>query len=412
MSTVAALKHVSIFKHLADAQVERLAAEASRLELDAGQVVFREGDTSDSLYAIVTGSVLVYREDGTGSVVELDVLGEGSVFGELALLDSGPRSASIATRTACALLVVDRPLFATLIHESSAEVILRILADLSQRMRAANERRIQEQLAKQAIRAEMELERHRSLSQMVAGVAHEVNTPLGVANTAAAIIRQELTSPALPCLFTDRRSQRAYDDMLEALDLMERNIPRAHKLVHDFKKVSVGQLTDVKEEMNLPAAVAEIVDLFKISARQARLEIMIDNALKEAAQTWLGYYGYLSQVLLNLLTNVEHYAYPRGSGGRVKVTLVATEQPLPTFTVTVRDWGKGIPPDELPHVFDAFFTTGRGAGGSGLGLAIVHNLVTGPLQGTIHIASELGAGTTVTFTFPQVVADQKGGAFA
>jgi signal transduction histidine kinase len=77
-----------------------------------------------------------------------------------------------------------------------------------------------------------------------------------------------------------------------------------------------------------------------------------------------------------------------------------------SFTLVVRDFGAGIAPADLPRVFDAFFTTGRGRGGSGLGLAIVHNLVTVALTGTIHIESKPGLGTTVAVTFPQHVPEE------
>ena len=412
MSAAAALKQVPIFKHLDDRHVQSLVARADHLTLDAGQLVFREGDAPDNLYVILTGRVRVYHEAARGQAIELDVLGEGTLFGELALLDSGPRSASIATLTWCDFLVVDKSLFAVLIHETPPEVVLQMLADLSQKIRLSNERRIQEQLAKQALRTEMELERHRALSQMVAGVAHEINTPLGIAHTAAHIIRQALTSPATTGLLHEHAGKRALDDMLEAADLLARNIQRVYTLIQDFKRVSVGQLTDVEEQMNLSEAVAEIVRLFEVSARQARLEIVVEDRLPATSQTWVGYRGYLSQVLLNLLTNVERYAYPPGTGGRVELILAADEGQVPTFTLMVRDFGQGIRPEDLPHVFDVFFTTGRSRGGSGLGLAIVHTIVTGPLHGSIDITSEPGAGTTVTVVFPQAIADHEGGAAA
>jgi signal transduction histidine kinase len=373
--------------------------------LDAGQRVFHEGDASDSLYLILVGRVRVYREDDRGNVIELDVLSEGSFFGELALLDRGSRSASITTLTWCDFLVVDKHLFAALIHESPPKVVLRILADLGQQLRASNERRIRVELATQALRTEMELERHRALSQMVAGVAHEINTPLGIANTAANIIRQELNAPGMAVLSHGSMDKRALDDVLEALNLLERNIQRAHKLIQDFKQVAVGQLTDVKEQMDLSEAVADIVGLFNISARQARLELVIHDNLPATTRTWVGYRGYLTQVLLNILTNVERYAYPDGTGGRVELELDAANRVVPTFTITVRDFGKGIRSEDVPRVFDVFFTTGRGAGGSGLGLAIVHTIVTEPLQGTIDISSAQGVGTTVTVTFPQTIDD-------
>ncbi len=405
MSGATALKQVPIFRHLDDTQVQRVVTRANRLALDAGQLVLREGDPSDSLYVILAGSVRVYREDDRSNVIEIDMLGEGHFFGELALLDSGPRSASIATLTWCDFLVVDKHLFAALIHESPPKVLLRILADLGQQLRASNERRIRVELATQALRTEMELERHRALSQMVAGVAHEINTPLGIANTAANIIRQELNAPGMAVLSHGSMDKRALDDVLEALNLLERNIQRAHKLIQDFKQVAVGQLTDVKEQMDLSEAVADIVGLFNISARQARLELVIHDNLPATTRTWVGYRGYLTQVLLNILTNVERYAYPDGTGGRVELELDAAHRVVPTFTITVRDFGKGIRSEDVPRVFDVFFTTGRGAGGSGLGLAIVHTIVTEPLQGTIDISSAQGVGTTVTVTFPQTIDD-------
>jgi signal transduction histidine kinase len=405
MSVTTVLKQVSIFRHLDDQQLEYVATHATRLVLDAGQRVFHEGDASDSLYLILAGRVRVYREDDRGNVIELDVLSEGSFFGELALLDRGSRSASITTLTWCDFLVVDKHLFAALIHESPPKVVLRILADLGQQLRASNERRIRMELATQALRTEMELERHRALSQMVAGVAHEINTPLGIANTAANIIRQELNAPGMAVLSHGSMDKRALDDVLEALNLLERNIQRAHKLIQDFKQVAVGQLTDVKEQMDLSEAVADIVGLFNISARQARLELVIHDNLPATTRTWVGYRGYLTQVLLNILTNVERYAYPDGTGGRVELELDAANRVVPTFTITVRDFGKGIRSEDVPRVFDVFFTTGRGAGGSGLGLAIVHTIVTEPLQGTIDISSAQGVGTTVTVTFPQTIDD-------
>ena len=116
---------------------------------------------------------------------------------------------------------------------------------------------------------------------------------------------------------------------------------------------------------------------------------------------WTGYPGYLSQVLLNLLTNVERYAYAEGVEGRVEVDL-ADDRGGDGYVLTVRDFGQGIASDVLGQVFEPFFTTGRSRGGTGLGLTIVHNLVTTALQGTIEIESDVGRGTTVTIRLPDL----------
>ena len=382
----------------------RLGLPYRTLSLPPNHTVVREGDESDDLYVMLSGRAEVYRCDDQGREVALATLEEGSYFGEQALLDSGPRSATIATLTPCELFVLDRNAFKALILQSGSEVVYRILADLSRRVRETTTRFFKDELAQQALRAEMEIERHRALSHMVAGVAHEVNTPLGIASTAVSVINRQLASPTLAGLAQDAGGKRALDAMLEAADLLARNIQRAHKLVQDFKKISISQLTDTNEKVNLSEVVAETVALFKITARRARLEVEISDTLTDGSRTWRGYRGYLSQVLLNLLTNVERYAYPGGAGGEVAITVAAeSDRHVPTFTLVVRDFGQGIAPEHLPQVFDPFFTTGRALGGTGLGLAIVHNIVTGPLQGTVAIRSEPGQGTAVTLTFPQTI---------
>jgi signal transduction histidine kinase len=135
----------------------------------------------------------------------------------------------------------------------------------------------------------------------------------------------------------------------------------------------------------------------------------VRNALPAGAGTWVGYRGYLTQVLLNLLTNAARYAYPGGAGGAVEIEIAAAgggEEGA--FAITVRDFGQGIAPEALPRVFEPFFTTGRGRGGSGLGMAIVHNVVTSALRGRVEVDAAPGRGTAVTVTVPQTVPRPEG----
>ncbi len=235
------------------------------------------------------------------------------------------------------------------------------------------------------VQAQAETARHRSVAQMVAGVAHEVNTPLGVINTAADLITQRLSSPAFSGVDSE-----VLDDLRAAGALIARNVARAHKLVQDFKKVSVDQITDVLDRVDLRELIVQTADLFRLTAREARMEVVVQA---EQGCEWLGYPGSLSQVLLNLLSNAQRYA-----GGRVEVTLTADKE---DYVVVVRDFGQGIPAENLPRIFEPFFTTGRAKGGSGLGLSIVYTIVTAHLKGTIAVASEAGQGTTVTLRLPR-----------
>lgn len=276
-------------------------------------------------------------------------------------------------------------------HELLARVSTHLTID---RLRKENER---------LVRVESEVARHRSVAQMVAGVAHEINTPLGIVNTAASLVSRALLSPTLMAMGETPDGREVLDDLTDASALIARNVTRAHKLVQDFKKVSVDQITDIKERVDLADVVADIAHLFRVTSRASRMDVVIANTLPDARGEWLGYPGSLTQVLQNLLSNAQRYAYAEGVGGTVEITLALEGTGASArYRIAVRDFGRGIAPEHLPRVFEPFFTTGRGKGGSGLGMAIVYNLVTVHLQGSIAIESTVGDGTTVTVHVPVI----------
>jgi len=397
------LRQVPFFRELNDEGLARLIETGCHTTLPADQLVYREGDTPDYLYVVLAGRVRIYALDDQGNEVTLTTLERGTCFGELALLDGQRRSASVVCVTPCQFFTLSQAALMTLLQTASTQVLARMLAVLTDQVRNRTVRYIEEEQAKRTIQAEAELARHRSLAQMVAGVAHELNTPLGIANTAADMIEKRLQLNSITTrLAADPETKLILEDIVEASALMKSNILRAHKLVQSFKQIAVRQLTDNLETVALPDLVRDSIDLFKINARQANLAIRITNTLPGDQQSWTGYPGYLTQIVLNLLVNIERYAYPESQGGIVDITLatsILADQPA--FSITVRDFGRGIAPEHLSQVYEPFFTTGRNRGGTGLGLAIVYNLVTTALHGTIHIASQLAQGVTVTVTVPQ-----------
>lgn len=400
------LATVPLFAELPADHLASIAAAGRTKNVGPGETVFREGDVSDGLYVVLAGKVRIYKQNDDGNEVELATGAAGEYFGELALIDGGTRSASVASLTPCEFFVLERETFLALLTKSP-QLLGTTLANLSQTVRATSERVFREALQQQAIRTEMELARYRSLAQMVAGVAHEINTPLGTVNTATSVVKGRLNAPVFAPLANDPKARGAIEDVREAIDLIEGNIRRAHKLVQDFKQLSVGQIRDTKEALDLVAVVDEVVGLFKINARQARLTIEVRNDLPDAAShAWLGYRGFLSQVLLNLMTNIERYAYADGTGGRVEIVVAAEGRRTDRgFVITVSDFGRGIAADDLQRIFEPFFTTGRSKGGTGLGMAIVQNIVTTALKGQIEVASTPGTGTKVTLRFPRTIPD-------
>jgi signal transduction histidine kinase len=406
MSIEATLREVPFFSLLSNELLDRLVGMGQVVPWEANRVVYQEGGAADNMYVILAGKVRVYKGVDDNEV-ELAILERGDFFGELALLDSKPREVSVTSLTACEFFILDPISFMGLLLRSRSQIVYRVFSTLASKVRDTNEKYFKQELARQALRAEVEIERHRSLAQMVAGVAHELNTPLGIANTAISIMESRVNSGEMAALLTSNASlQEILDDILEATSLTKANIIRAHKLVQNFKNISVNQLSDTKETINLPETVVGIVDLFKINARQAKLEIEIQNKLPANHQQWTGYAGYLTQIMMNFLHNIEAYAYPDGTGGQVKIIIEGyTVRMVPYFMLTVRDFGQGIPPENLSRIFDPFFTTGRGRGGTGLGMAIVYNLVTSALKGAINVDSKPGQGTTIQVTFPQVIPD-------
>lgn len=393
-----------LFANIADALLGTVAEAGQAIAVAAGELVFRQGDAGDRLYCVLSGEVRICTQLEDGTDVELRRAGPGDSFGELAILDGGPRDATAIAAAPSQLFALGRDAFLAAIP-GNPHLLATVLANLVQFVRATSEHLLRQELEQRVVRTEMELEKYRALAQMIAGVAHEINTPIGIVNTAASIVKQRIASDALGRAARDAAAAAEFADVREAVDLMQANIHRAHKLIRDFKQLSVGHVLDTAETLSLVELVEDVVGLFKISARQAKLVIEIRNSLPDrAAATWVGYRGFATQVLLNLLTNVERYAYDPETGGPVHILIgEATGRTDTRFMITVRDFGRGMGPETRARIFEPFFTTGRGKGATGLGMAIVHNLVTSGLKGTVEVASDEGLGTAVAVSFPKSI---------
>ncbi|MEM7797593.1 MAG: HAMP domain-containing sensor histidine kinase [Chloroflexota bacterium] len=408
MSIKKTLKKTSLFTHFSDEALDQLIDLGQTISAAEGDAVCREGDTDSTMYVILDGRLRVFKRNAAGEEVDIDELISGQFFGEMALIDRRPRSATVAAVTPCALFELDRAAFRTLLFDQKTQqMALSVFAELVQRVRSLMERFFEHELNQRTLKAEMEATRLRAIAQMVAGVAHELNTPLGVTNTAVDMIAKRLHNPAVAAAL-DKTPEllTLLSDMHDASDLALRNIKRANTLVENFKKVSVGQIDDRFATVNLPQLVQDVLDLFRINARRSNLKISFEEDLPLTARSWAGYPGQLTQVLTNLLFNVERYAYPNGKGGPIKINLRAVDGNGgrdPQFELSVSDAGVGISPEHLDQIFTPFFTTGRSRGGTGLGLAIVHNIVSEALGGRIEVTSAPDQGTTFTILFPQTV---------
>ena len=247
-----------------------------------------------------------------------------------------------------------------------------------------------------------------SLGQLVAGVAHEINTPLGIALTTATLVRDETRAfQAVVAAGTLSRSRLTHfvDRVGEGTHLLCANLTRAADLVHGFKQVAVDRASDERRSFPLDVWLEELLASLQPMLRKGGHRIRSECPPGIVVDT---HPGVLAQVVTNLVTNaVTHGFALKAQQGEPGTIVVRAESAGPLARLAVTDDGGGIAPENLARIFDPFFTTARSRGSTGLGMHIVHNLVTVKLQGRIAIESEPGHGTTVRVEFPREPAGER-----
>jgi signal transduction histidine kinase len=245
----------------------------------------------------------------------------------------------------------------------------------------------------------IESERLASLGALVAGVAHEINTPVGVSVTAASTLSERVSE--IRRLYAERQLARsALEGFLEECgllgDMLLRNLQRAADLVHSFKQVAVDQSSGERRGFELKTYLNEVLQSLTPTLKKTGIKVQLvcpDGIQLDS------YPGALAQIISNFINNSLLHAYPDNIDGTLRIVADADDAGI---SLRYCDDGCGIAPEHLPKVFDPFFTTKRNAGGNGLGLNIVHNLVTRLLGGSVTVHSEPGRGTQFTLHFPAV----------
>ncbi|MDB5754391.1 MAG: histidine kinase [Massilia sp.] len=236
-----------------------------------------------------------------------------------------------------------------------------------------------------------------ALGALVAGVAHELNTPIGNSLMVATSFAERTRTLQQAVTSGLRRSEleRYLADADEAGVLLVRNLNRAATLVAGFKQIAVDQASVERREFSLSALLSDLAAPLRVAAKGARvtIELAVDADLAMDS-----YPGPLSQVVTELFENSLAHAFPEGSGGTVRIG--AAMRTGDRVAITVSDDGAGMAPEVQAHVYDPFFTTRLGAGRSGLGLHVVHNIVSNILGGRIELRSAPGEGASFTLLLP------------
>lgn len=239
-----------------------------------------------------------------------------------------------------------------------------------------------------------------ALGALVAGVAHELNTPLGncLITASALVHRTEEIRKEVALGQVKRSSLAAYlDDAREAGELMMRGLANASDMVRHFKQLSVDQASEQRRHFTLDSVVEDVLSLARVQWKHTPYHIETQLHVSESMDSFPGALG---RVLANLLQNALIHAFEGRNHGVVCIR-TWMDSPL-TLTLEVSDDGNGMDAQTLRCAFDPFYTTKLGHGGSGLGLNIVYNTVTGILGGQIELTSAPDAGTRFLIQLPLV----------
>ncbi|MFZ6676127.1 PAS domain-containing sensor histidine kinase [Undibacterium sp. Xuan67W] len=250
----------------------------------------------------------------------------------------------------------------------------------------------------QAMEHLVQSEKLAALGNLVAGIAHELNTPIGNIVTVASTLKDE-SSAFLTQLNSGqlRRSEAIHSAelMKQAGTMIEHNAIRSAKLISDFKQVAVDQSSARRRLFDLEATINEVMTTLMPMLK--RTSHHVDIRILEKIQLD-SYPGPIEQIITNLISNSLLHGFDSLEDGKITISAHTFDNEI---LLDYRDNGQGMGADTLAHLFDPFFTTKLGQGGSGLGLYIVYNLVTGVLGGRITVNSSPGEGAHFTIVLPQ-----------
>jgi signal transduction histidine kinase len=251
----------------------------------------------------------------------------------------------------------------------------------------------------------IDAERLAALGELVAGVAHEVNNPIGISLTVASTLarRAETFETDLKADGQLRRSQleEFVRSSRDASEQLVANLQRAGELIQSFKQVAVDRSHTERRQFMLKEATDQIIASLTPVLKRAPVELQVDVPEGLAIDGYPGPYG---QILTNLFLNATNHAFPDGRSGTISIS--ARSRGADDVEIIFADDGAGMTPEVQRQAFDPFFTTRRNEGGTGLGLHIVYNLVTQQLGGRMMLESREGQGTTFRIIMPRTA---KGG---
>ncbi len=251
----------------------------------------------------------------------------------------------------------------------------------------------------------VESEKMAALGGLVAGISHEINTPIGIGVTAATHLEEKMQE--LQERFeSGKLSKSGFESYVESatksLKILVQNLARASDLIRSFKQVAVDQSSEELREIYLSEYCDEIILSLHPSIKKTSVSVSNEVAQNVVLKT---YPGVIYQVLSNLIMNSLIHAFePDGAVAEPQIRIEAIEE-KDQVNLVYSDNGRGLDGEAQNKIFEPFYTTRRGRGGSGLGMNLVYNLVTAKLRGKIKIDSSAGQGLKAFISFPSALSE-------
>ncbi|MGF1719113.1 ATP-binding protein [Vibrio kyushuensis] len=244
----------------------------------------------------------------------------------------------------------------------------------------------------------IESEKLAALGALVAGVAHEVNTPLGIAITTASYV-QDLTAELNAAFSNQTLNSADFKALVNQLEdgntLLDKNLNRAAKLVNDFKQTSVDQVSEACTPFYVKQVLDALMTTLSSETKQVPVTPIIDG---DDSIMMDSLPGVITQIVSNLVMNSIHHAFDDNDDPKISIHFSQNEN---SIVLEYRDNGSGVHHSLHKKIFEPFFTSRRGKGGSGLGLNLVFNLVKQKLCGQLHFESQPDQGITLTMIIPK-----------
>lgn len=379
------LRNVAFFQALSDPDIRDIMKYCREEELEPGQVIFNEGDTADRFYIIMKGEVEVWKDYDSPYADLLAVHGEGKLFGEMALVDDLPRSATVVTRSLTRMLYINEEEFQRLLKENSS-VALAIIRSLSAMVRKSNqtfvedlrERNRQLQKAYDELReAQAELlknERLTTLGKFSSMILHDIRNPISVIKAYGEMLT-----------LGDNLSEKSR----KYVDNINFETERLNQLANELLDYSRGE---IRLDMGVVQVSQFIDEVCEYAGKRLKTkEILIHCQCEYDGQSIFDRQR-MFRVFTNLLEN------SRKAMGRSGTCKIAAKQMNDTLQFSVSDTGAGMSEEVLQHIYEPFYSSSPD-GGTGLGMAIVKSVVDAH-HGSIEIDSQEGRGTEIKVSLP------------